>query len=339
MRVTIPGGRASTNAALDKAFSYVPAIDHASPWGNSRTAGLLTLVFDEAHYHFTETYELSKYHNIRIEADNARFTCDADVVFRRMAENGLRHRFELDGGTFDSCSVELEGNSRNWHIFRELLFVNHPTFAIRSTGSSVINVDIIRCEFYRGAGGIANDFDQSTGWYIHKCLFQGSSDTDIRVRGDHMKIADCFFEQRFGDITKPHINFIGTSSWICDNRFGNEVGSSLGPPRDLIVIGELSEEVPTTETAAVSGLYVVDNLFNGVGQGAHADSGTNVIRMNNASHNMVVKGNAGIETYDEGIFFNHSKPNDGVKNLFRNNPGADITNFSRTPSLNSWSIL
>lgn len=335
-------GKTDTASAIAKALQSQPP--HLSPWSNSRTHGLVELYFPPAlaPYHFKTQVGLSAFHNISISAYGAMFTSDVNAPLYRLAEAGKRHSYYLLGATFGGCQATvIEGNSRNKHVFQDLLVVQSPGFAIQSDGPSVINVTVERCEFYECHGDVACDYDQSTGWVIWKNLFTRSHRSNIRMRGDNAIIDDNRFEQRLSNIEEPFINFIGTSTWVQRNSFGNEVGSSLGPPRDLIVVGELTELVPSGETAAVSGLNVLDNFFIGVGQGADPASGTNVFRMNNASHNMVIRGNAGIESpsYGTGVFFNHSKPNDGVKNQFHYNPGASLANFNRPPSINSWSIL
>lgn len=202
------------------------------------------------------------------------------------APQGVNRAFTLGTGWgsktftglfFDRAGVGLEGDVRGGITFSNCFFDSTPSWAIEFLGMSVVDGLIEKCKFNRCLGGIGILYQACDLWRIQSCRFVRMGNSGVYIKSSGVAVDDCNFENTDGDVANSNLNpyiviepgarddglsgsslFAGGLCSVTNCRFGDEVGTGNGPPRESIRLGP---EDPTTGT--MTGINVVGNYFRG----------------------------------------------------------------------------
>lgn len=349
---------------------------YTKPWGEtgeSRTATQYTYRLPPGHIFLSQELVIPDNINVDITgSDTVLETADGvDYAIFQDAPNGRFHKVRIRNLTFWKCGIRVGDQSRNKHIYEDLLFKDTPDWGIKIMAAGdvdfasggVVGGEITRCEFEQcggavtgarphGGGGIFVQGDQSDNWTVRGCAFNRNFGIDIKLHSSGWRIFDNYFEGRsvvdLGTpqfIDRPHIHIDGTATASIyienGNRFGNEINTPRNsqPPREMVVVGPLAGSA----TGHLSDVHFKGNICRGCANpGATIDRANAVVRLGIGVRKFVWEDNYVFQYNTALIESDHGNAHEGIKNEIDIPTDYEITPegpqlvFSVKPSSDAW---
>lgn len=326
------GGGTNNVDAFKKAIDDIP--DAKWPWAktpseqssdehslpHSANAGVIYVPSAEKPYYLAKEVRIPQSKNITIMSDGrsgARISTRKEgqasggpyAFYRHVKGAGTFGGFALRDIIMDGCGVRIAANSRNFHEFRRVMFINTERYAISLQDAGdciggVVGGRIEDCMFDSCYGGVICRGPQSNLWLVTRCFFvRGREQPDIVLEAPDWTVEGCNFEQRLGH-ERPWISIRAGGVSILSNRFGNEAPTSdRQPPRECIAIepvdraGDDESDCEPPKAEVTTGMIrIVGNNFRGRALSKQDDwpdnSANAAIRLRRPTRDLIIRDNS-----------------------------------------------